>query len=202
MFTGLIRDFGKVVSFENEILSVRSKLQPQIGDSIAINGACLTVIKIKNDIFSVELSHESRKILAHENLKNQVHLEPAMRLSDRFDGHMVQGHIDAVGKVADIKKDENGYDFFIDLQEQIMPYMIQKGSICVDGVSLTINEVFKKGVRLTIIPHTFENTLFDEYKKGRRVNIESDLFARYVYNILHPKRELTWDDVDRMMSSY
>lgn len=202
MFTGLIRDFGEVVSYQNEKLKIKSKLKPQIGDSIAVNGACLTVVEKVNDTFLVELSHETRKHIASENLERQVHLEPAMSLKDRFDGHIVQGHIDGIGEITSIKQDENAYDMFVKVPGNLQPLMMPKGSVCVDGVSLTVNEIINDKIRLTIIPHTFKNTLFDAYKEKRRVNIESDMFARYIYNILHQKKKPTWDEIDKIMSLY
>ena len=110
MFTGLIRELAKVESFSNNILTLKSNYKPKIGDSIAVNGACLTVIKIGNKNFSVELSPESTSLLALENYKNEVHIEPAMQMGDRFEGHIVQGHVDCIGVVEKIEK--NGTIFF------------------------------------------------------------------------------------------
>jgi len=179
MFNGLIREIAKVKSFS----SLKSKYIPQIGDSIAINGVCLTAVKIYNDGFSVELSPETQSKIALENYKNEVHIEPAMKLSDRVDGHLVQGHIDCLGEILEISKTQNSYDVVIKIPTEYMKFVINKGSIAIDGVSLTINDVWSDRFRLTIIPHTFENTLFKTYKIHQRVNIETDMFARYVYNM-------------------
>ncbi len=204
MFTGLIRELAKVESFSNSILTLKAKYKPKIGDSIAVNGACLTVIKISNDSFSVELSPESTNLLALENYKNIVHIEPAMQMGDRFEGHIVQGHIDCVGVVKKIEKSGNSTDFYIEVPTKFLKYMIDKGSVAVDGVSLTINEVLSSSFRLTIIPHTINNTLFKNYKVGSKVNIETDMFARYIYNMFKKgdKDNLTWENVDRIMASY
>lgn len=204
MFTGLIRGLAKVESFSNSILTLKAKYKPKIGDSIAVNGACLTVIKISNDSFSVELSPESTNLLALENYKNIVHIEPAMQMGDRFEGHIVQGHIDCVGVVKKIEKSGNSTDFYIEVPTKFLKYMIDKGSVAVDGVSLTINEVLSSSFRLTIIPHTINNTLFKNYKVGSKVNIETDMFARYIYNMFKKgdKDNLTWENVDRIMASY
>ena len=204
MFTGLIRELAKVESFSNNILTLKSNYKPKIGDSIAVNGACLTVIKISNDSFSVELSPESTSLLALENYKNIVHIEPAMQMGDRFEGHIVQGHIDCVGVVKKIEKSGNSTDFYMEVPTKFLKYMIDKGSVAVDGVSLTINEVLSSSFRLTIIPHTIENTLFKNYKVGSEVNIETDMFARYIYNMFKKgdKDNLTWENVDRIMASY
>ena len=202
MFTGLIREMAKVESFSNNILTLKADYIPKIGDSIAVNGACLTVIKLGNKSFSVELSPESSSILALENYKNEVHIEPAMQMGDRFEGHIVQGHIDCVGTVEKIDKNGNSTDFYIKVPKEFLKYMIPKGSVAIDGVSLTINEVLKSSFRLTIIPHTIQNTLFRNYKVGSKVNIETDMFARYIYNMFKKDNKLSWGDVDRIMARY
>ena len=193
---------AKVESFSNNILTLKANYKPKIGDSIAVNGACLTVIKIAGNSFSVELSPESTKILALENYKNYVHMEPAMQMGDRFEGHIVQGHVDCVGIIKKIDKSGNSTDFYISLPKEFIKYVIPKGSITIDGVSLTVNEVFENSFRLTIIPHTIEITLFKTYKIGSKVNIETDMFARYVYNMFKKDNKLSWGDVDRIMASY
>jgi len=204
VFTGLIREMAKVVSFKNNFLTLNAKYQPKIGDSIAINGACLTVVKTTSDTFTVELSPESQKILAMENYKNEVHMEPAMMMGDRFEGHIVQGHVDCLGTVKSIKSNGNSVDFFIALPSEFSKYIIPKGSVTIDGVSLTVNEVLNDSFRLTIIPHTVNNTLFKNYKVGTKVNLETDMFARYIYNMFKKddKKNLSWDDVDKVMARY
>ncbi|QKF60229.1 riboflavin synthase [Aliarcobacter lanthieri] len=202
MFTGLIRELAKVESFTNNFLTLKAQYNPKIGDSIAVNGSCLTVVKIQKGSFTVELSPETQKIIAMENYKNEVHIEPAMQMGDRFEGHIVQGHVDCVGTISKIVQNGNSTDFFILLPKEFMKYIISKGSITIDGVSLTINEVFKDSFRLTIIPHTIQNTLFKRYKIGSKVNIETDMFARYVYNLFKKDNSLTWSEVDKIMASY
>ncbi|ANE33838.1 6,7-dimethyl-8-ribityllumazine synthase (riboflavin synthase, alpha subunit) [Campylobacter hyointestinalis subsp. lawsonii CCUG 27631] len=206
MFNGLIREIAKVKSFDGKFLNLEAKFRPSLGDSIAINGACLSVVSIQNDGFSVELSSESSKSLAIENYKDKVHIEPAMKIGGRIDGHLLQGHIDAVGEIITIKKLLSGTDFFIKLPKDIMHLVANKGSIAVDGVSLTINEVFEDSIRLTIIPISFRDTLFGEFKVGRRVNIETDLLARYVERILGIKnshnKKLSWQEADFYASLY
>jgi riboflavin synthase len=197
MFNGLIREIGKIKSFSNNKLKILSKLTPQIGDSIAVNGVCLTVTKVFNDGFEVELSPETQKKVAIENYKSgkKVHLEEALRFGDKIDGHLIQGHIDAIGEILEIKKNKNSYDVIIKTEPKIMKYIAPKGSVAIDGVSLTINDVFSDRFRLTIIPHTFENTLFKEYKIHQRVNIETDLFARYIYNMLKKTNNNSIDEI-------
>lgn len=205
MFNGLIKDFGTVIKFDGKTLILKSNLKPNLGDSIAVNGACLSVVKVFENGFSVELSDESKSVLAVRNLKGKVHLEPALKISDKVDGHFVQGHIDGLGEIYKITPLKSGFDFFIKLPLSIMPLMANKGSVAIDGVSLTISEVLKDSIRLTIIPLTMKDTLFGEYKVGRIVNVESDLLARYVKQILSFKDEkkgLSWEEVERISSLY
>lgn len=205
MFTGLIREIATVKSFIGSTLSIRAKHKAKLGDSIAINGACLTVVKVEHDGFSVELSPESQKLLAIENYKNEVHIEPAMMMGDRFEGHIVQGHVDCIGKIKEIKNNGNSYDVFISVDTKFIPYIVPKGSITIDGVSLTVNEVFDDNFRLTIIPHTMKETLFKNYTKGSLVNVETDMFARYVAHIINHNKNtssLSWKDVDSISARY
>ncbi len=191
---------AEVVSYKNNILTLRASYKPGVGDSIAVNGACLTVVDVKDGAFSVELADETRDLIAMENLKERVHIEPAMRMGDRFEGHIVQGHVDCVGSVKQIVKRTNGVDFFVSIPKEYLQYIIPKGSVTIDGVSLTVNEVTDDGFRLTIIPHTLKGTLFSTYRVGRRVNVETDLFARYVANILEKREESSqrgWERVER-----
>ncbi|EAJ7154265.1 riboflavin synthase [Campylobacter jejuni] len=203
MFNGLIREIAKVQSYQNNTLSLKAKYRPNLGDSIAVNGACLSVTKLYEGGFEVELSRESRTHIAIENLKDKVHIEPALRYGDRIDGHLMQGHIDFIGILEKIQKDENGVDFHISLPKEAMKFIAEKGSIGVDGVSLTINEILKNGIRLTIIPITFKETLFKDYQVGRKINIESDLLARYIYAQLQGKNKgLSWEEVERISYLY
>ncbi|ELH9758431.1 riboflavin synthase [Campylobacter jejuni] len=203
MFNGLIREIAKVQSYQNNTLSLKAKYRPNLGDSIAVNGACLSVTKLYEGGFEVELSRESRTHIAIENLKDKVHIEPALRYGDRIDGHLMQGHIDFIGTLEKIQKDENGVDFYISLPKEAMKFIAKKGSIGVDGVSLTINEILKNGIRLTIIPITFKETLFKDYQVGRKINIESDLLARYIYAQLQGKNKgLSWEEVERISYLY
>jgi len=202
MFTGLIKEFATVVSYQNNVLTLKAKYKANIGDSIAVNGVCLTVVLVKSGSFAVELSAETRSIMAVEHLRGKVHIEPAMKLSDRLEGHIVQGHVDCVGVIKSITKNQNGTDFYIDCPKEFSKFISPKGSIAIDGVSLTVNETKKSEFRLTIIPHTLEKTLFGNYKIGDHVNIETDMFARYIYNMIHNNNSSTWDDIDSIMARY
>ncbi|WP_456433119.1 riboflavin synthase [Nitratifractor sp.] len=206
MFTGLIREIGTVVDDRNHILTIRSSLKPEIGDSIAVNGVCLTVTEVLPDGFRVEAADETRRIVPPEKLRGRVHLEPAMRMGDRFEGHIVQGHVDTVGTIRRIERGENATEYIIGVDPAQIPYLVPKGSVAVDGVSLTINEVGTDWFRLTIIPHTVENTLFGDYRPGTRVNIETDLFARYVDHILRHRnsadKQMGWEEIDAISMSF
>ncbi|EES90116.1 riboflavin synthase [Helicobacter canadensis] len=204
MFTGLVREFGKVLGFQQNILTLKAKHRPKVGDSIAVNGACLTAIEIFNNGFSVELSEETQSHIALESYQDLVHIEPALRLQDRLDGHLVQGHIDGIGEIIKIIPHSIGIDFFITANRDILKLCIPKGSIAINGISLTINEVLDDSLRLTLIPHTIQNTLFGQYKVGTKVNIETDMFARMVQHFLSNKKDsnLTWEKVDRILGSY
>lgn len=204
MFTGLIREMATVKAFNGDRLSLKADHKPKLGDSIAINGTCLSVVSIENDGFTVELSPETLTHIATEKLTGKVHIEPAMMMGDRFEGHIVQGHIDTVGTVASISNNGNSYDVTITVDPEFIPIIPPKGSITIDGISLTVNEVHNNSFRLTIIPITMRETLFGSYKKGTRVNIETDVFARYMHHILTTsgKKDLTWKDIDHIHSLY
>ncbi len=205
MFTGLIREIGETISLKDNILTIKSNLNPDIGDSIAVNGVCLTVVSVDSGLFSVELSKETRDIIDVSKFIGKVHLEPAMGIGDKFDGHIVQGHIDCIGEVKEIQKRENGTDFIIKVPIEYIKYIVPKGSIAIDGVSLTINDIYQDSFRLTIIPHTLKETLIQNYKIGTKINIETDIFARYIEHILAHKAKKdspNWRDIDSILMSY
>ena len=205
MFTGLIREIGETISLKDNILTIKSNLNPDIGDSIAVNGVCLTVVSVDSGLFSVELSKETRDIIDISKFIGKVHLEPAMGIGDKFDGHIVQGHIDCIGEVKEIQKRENGTDFIIKVPREYIKYIVPKGSIAIDGVSLTINDIYQDSFRLTIIPHTLKETLIQNYKIGTKINIETDIFARYIEHILAHKAKKdspNWRDIDSILMSY
>ena len=206
MFTGLIREIATVKSYQNNILTIQSKHPAKLGDSIAINGICLTVINLHSDGFDLELADETRSIIDESKISGSVHMEPAMMMNDRFEGHIVQGHVDCVGTVTTITPRENATDFIITVDKKYIAHIIPKGSITIDGISLTVNDVGADNFRLTIIPHTLKETLMKDYKVGTKLNIETDVFARYIEHILShrgkSKKSMSWDDVDTMQMSY
>ncbi|CAA6812237.1 MAG: Riboflavin synthase eubacterial/eukaryotic (EC [uncultured Sulfurovum sp.] len=205
MFTGLIREIATVKSYANNILTIQAKHKAGLGDSIAINGICLTVIKVHGDGFDLELADETRSIIDDSKLSGRVHIEPAMLVTDRFEGHIVQGHVDCIGTISQITSRENGTDFMIKVDPKYIVHIVPKGSVTIDGISLTINEVYKDAFRLTIIPHTLRETLMCHYKVGTKINVETDLFARYIDHILHnksQKKSMSWNDIDAMQMGY
>ena len=204
MFTGLIREMATVQSLSNNTLTLQASYRPKLGDSVAINGVCLSVTALSPAGFSVELSPETQQHVVMENYKGQVHIEPAMVMGDRFEGHIVQGHVDTIGTITEIKNSGNSYDVYVEVDPGQIAYIVPKGSITIDGVSLTVNEVFENSFRLTIIPITMKETLFGSYKKGSRVNIETDMFARYIEHILKHKQKsgLDWNTVERISALY
>ena len=205
MFTGLIREVAKVKSLQNDFLTVASDYTPALGDSIAINGVCLSVVEFSKGWFKVEISPETRAVVAIENFKDGVHIEPAMRVNDRLEGHIVQGHIDAIGVVKKIERESNGVHLTIEIPKEKIKFVIPKGSIAIDGVSLTVNEVYESSFKLTIIPITINHTIIKNYRVGTRVNVETDMFARYLYHMFSTKDKssgLSWDEIDSMMARF
>lgn len=205
MFSGLVREIAKVISLDGAVLSLEAQYIPEIGDSIAVNGACLTVIEIFKNGFSLELSKHTQEILAMERLSNRVHIEPALRADSRLDGHFVQGHIDAIGTITKITTLENQVHFSISTSKQTRMLCIPKGSICVDGISLTLSKTTKDGFELILIPHTMQNTLFGEYRVGMRVHIETDMIVRSIAHILGKipaADEGSWQEIDSILMRY
>ncbi|WP_187864934.1 riboflavin synthase [Helicobacter pylori] len=206
MFSGLIHKIAKVKSFHNNILSIESDLNPKLGDSIAVNGACLTAIESSKTHFSVELSQKTQNSVALENYKDLVHIEPALKANASLDGHFVQGHIDAIGVIEKIIHNSNQVDFFISTSKETLLLCVEQGSIAIDGVSLTLSKVEEKGFWLTIIPYTLENTLFKTYQLKRRVNIETDMLVRSIASILKKTKGLeknfSWNDADALTLGY
>jgi riboflavin synthase len=206
MFTGLIREMATVKRYAGNLLSLRAQYRPQIGDSVAVNGVCLTVIGVHADGFEVELADETRAVIDEGRLRGRVHIEPAMQMHDRFEGHIVQGHVDTLGTVARITPGENGTDFYLTVPEKYLRYIVPKGSITIDGVSLTVNTVDDRGFHLMIIPHTLQNTLIGTYRIGSHVHIETDMFARYIDHLLShrasQKRRLSWNEIDAIALGY
>ena len=202
MFSGLVREVAEVKSFKNNTLEILSSYRPTIGDSIAINGACLTVIELFSNGFSLNLTTHTQEKIAVENLKEKVHIEPALKMSDRLDGHLVQGHIDGIAILSEIEKSNSQTRFFLKLPPHLHHLMVVDGSVCVDGISLTISDFQAPYLILTLIPHTFTQTLFHTYKVGRRLNIESDMIVRSIAKLMGKMQKGDWERFDRLTLGY
>lgn len=194
MFTGIIQAVGTVAKLESTGSDMRitintgtldmSDVQP--GDSITVSGVCLTVVEFGGDYFVADMSGET---LAHTtlgklNTGSAVNLEKALTPTTRLGGHLVSGHVDGVGSVAECKDDGRSIRFSIQAPDALAKYIAAKGSICVDGVSLTVNTVKGSLFELNIVPHTLQETTLSEYSAGREVNLEVDLIARYLERLL------------------
>ena len=194
MFTGIIQTTGHIskIDLNNSnghfTFKVKNFLlnDVKIGDSISVNGVCLSVVEKTLDTFSVDISNETMRLTTFSQLKvnNNVNLEKAMALSDRINGHFVSGHIDGTGVIREKRKDGNSTFLLIEFPNDLKKYISKKGSISIDGVSLTINKIESNKLGISIIPHTISGTIISEYKKGTRVNIEVDLIARYLDKLI------------------
>ena len=193
MFTGLIEDLGTVRAFKRHgsvaQLKVASRLVAddlQLGESIAVNGACLTVTGWDTDGFNVDVSPETlqRTTLGALSTGDPVNLERALRLSDRLGGHLVSGHIDAISMIRRRRPQQTTVAFDISLPTGAERYLVAKGSVAIDGISLTVNQVTGDFFTVMVIPHSLNHTTLQHYWEGSRVNIETDLLGRYVERLL------------------
>ncbi len=185
MFTGIVEEIGHINSVNKDSISVSCKKileDINIGDSIAVNGVCLTVTSFDNSSFNADVSYETMRVtkLGDLQVNDSVNLERAMLATSRFGGHIVSGHIDCVGKILDINKNGNFYELNISIPDGNAQYIIKKGSITIDGISLTIYDLTNNSVKIAVIPHTFENTNLKTLKTNSFVNIEFDILGKYV----------------------
>ncbi len=199
MFTGIVEDIGKVINITNSRIEIETVLTDvKTGDSVAVNGVCLTVTEIKNKILSFDYSPTTSDITNISLLKKNsvVNLERALTLQSRLGGHIVSGHIDTSTEIIDIKKDGNFYFISFAVNEEIKKYVVKKGFVAIDGISLTVAELSDTKFSVTMIPETFNKTIFHTHKIGNIVNIEIDVFAKYVeklFNKKDEKKEITMD---------
>ncbi|HEX3690840.1 MAG TPA: riboflavin synthase [Solirubrobacteraceae bacterium] len=192
MFTGLIADLGRIEGVERSgdgvRLSVSSALTSQLaeGDSIAVNGVCLTATDVKPTAFATDVMNETLRLssLADARAGSPVNLELAMRLSDRLGGHMVQGHVDGMGTVREIAADGFARRLEIEAGEEVLRYVVHKGSITVDGVSLTVAGLRDASFTVSLIPETLERTNLGHADVGTTVNLEVDVLAKYVERLV------------------
>jgi len=193
MFTGLIEDLGTVRELQRQSSRVRLAVDTaipaaelQLGESIAVNGICLTVVAIGGGGFLADVSPETleRSTLGALAAGSRVNLERALRLSDRLGGHLVSGHVDAIATISERVQDRNAVRFTFRMPAEVNRFVAEKGSVAIDGISLTVNAVTEDSFAVAVIPHTLAMTTLQEKKSGDRVNIETDLLARYVARLL------------------
>ena len=193
MFTGIIEEVGAIKQIthgqHSEVRNIQARTvleNTKIGDSIAVNGICLTVTRLFADSFSADVMHETlnRSSLAGLMVRSRVNLERAMAADGRFGGHIVSGHIDGTGVIRSLTREENAIWVSIGTSPQILHLIVEKGSICIDGISLTVAKVEEEGFQVSVIPHTGEETTLLEKVPGDSVNLENDVIGKYVERLL------------------
>ncbi|CCG55705.1 riboflavin synthase subunit alpha [Brachyspira pilosicoli WesB] len=194
MFTGIVEEIGTVKSVQSKVITIEaSKIfdDLHLGDSVAVNGTCLTVSSFGNKIFNADVTQETFNRTNLRSLKNgsKVNLERAMTLSGRFGGHIVSGHIDGVGSIKSMKKDDNAIILTIEVSKHLMKYIVEKGSVAVDGISLTVASLTDNSFSIAVIPHTLKETVLYYKKEGDKVNIENDVIGKYVERLLTFKED-------------
>jgi riboflavin synthase len=204
MFTGIIEEMGTVKALRREAGAARLTLTASkvldgtvLGDSICVNGVCLTVVDLGTNEFSADVAVETLKVTNLGDLRtgSRVNLERALQLSARIGGHLVSGHVDAVGRVREKREEGNGWRIFIDAPGTALRYVIKKGSIAIDGISLTVADVDARGFSIAMIPHTAKLTTLGYKSAGDSVNLESDIIGKYVERLLpgHTEKGVSLD---------
>ena len=199
MFTGIIEAVGCIKEIEAVAGDMRLHVTTrhknggvldmsdvQLGDSIAVNGVCLTVIEVNDATFVADVSNETINLTSLSNLSagSPVNLEKALLPTTRLGGHLVSGHVDGLGEVISIKEESRSIQLVIRSPEELKHYIANKGSVCIDGISLTVNKISNANFDINIVPHTQQQTIIKNYKAGTKVNIEVDLIARYLERLL------------------
>jgi len=198
MFTGIIEEMGSVKALRREGGAARLTIAASavlggtvLGDSICVNGVCLTVVHMTPQEFSADVAVETLRVTNLGDLKNgtKVNLERALQLSARIGGHLVSGHVDAVGRIREKREEGNGWRIFIDGPDSVLRYVIKKGSIAIDGISLTVADMDQSGFSIAMIPHTAKLTTLGFKSAGDRVNLEADIIGKYVERLLSGRVE-------------
>ena len=195
MFTGIIEEIGRIEQIQkgrhSAVLTIQAQIIPEdlkAGDSIAVNGICLTVTSFSSGSFSADVMHETlnRSAFAHLKRNSRVNLERAMPANGRFGGHIVTGHVDGVGKIIGIRRDDTAIWYTLQAEPSVMRYIVEKGSVAIDGISLTVARKFSDRFSVSAIPHTVRVTTLNERREGDLVNLENDIIGKYVDRLLNP----------------
>lgn len=206
MFTGIVEEIGRIKSINNKAQLMEITIEcekvlegTKYGDSIATNGVCLTVTELSSNYFKAQLMKESLNKTNFSSYMpgDRVNLERALRADGRLDGHMVQGHVDGLGNIKNIINKTNNFEIIIQADKDILKYIVQKGSVCLDGVSLTVSDVGEDFFKVSIIPTTLKETILADKKEGDYLNIETDILGRYIYKIFSRKEEKKEDKLTR-----
>jgi len=204
VFTGIVEELGKVKTIRHSgssaVLTIECKKildDIDLGDSIAVNGVCLTVVNFDSSGFSADVMPETMAYSSLGSLKagSPVNLERAMAASGRFGGHIVSGHIDGTGSIVNVRRDSNAVWYEIACSRELCRFVIKKGSVALDGISLTVAELFSGGFAVSIIPHTLEATALGKKKAGDTVNIENDCIGKYVAHLMSFDGDAAADEV-------
>ena len=196
MFTGIVEEMGTIRSIRKGTHSAVLEIQARVvledihvGDSIAVNGVCLTATSFTPSTFTADVMHETlnRSSLAALHPGSRVNLERAMAANGRFGGHIVSGHVDGLGTVLSTQKDDNAIWYTIGASPEVLRYVVEKGSITIDGISLTVAKVDDQSFAISAIPHTVAVTVLQDRKPGDKVNLETDIIGKYVEKLLQPK---------------
>ena len=203
MFTGIVEDVGSIGSIEQNgsslVLQIKAKFASELtfGESVAVNGICLTVTKKDDASFSADVTPETfrRTSLSLLSADSPVNLERAMRADGRFGGHIVSGHIDGTGRLTAIRREDNAYNVFFRVEKPLFRYIIEKGSVALDGISLTVASVKNEGIygefSVAVIPHTWENTALKNKRVGSIINVECDVVGKYIEHFVSFGKEET-----------
>lgn len=215
MFTGIVEEIGKIQSIKkgdkSSVITVQGDKifgDIHIGDSIAVNGVCLTVATFSNNNFIADIMNETLSKSTLGSLKNgsDVNLERAMSANRRFGGHIVSGHIDGVGEITKIQKDDNAIWYTVKVEDNLMKYIVEKGSIAIDGISLTVARVDNIQFSVSIIPHTAQETILSHRQIGDNVNLENDIIGKYVEKLItFENKKKDYNNITReflMMNGY
>ena len=194
MFTGIIESVGRINNIEPVGGDMRLHVgvgsldmtDVQLGDSIAVNGVCLTAVEFGKNHFVADVSNETITLTSLKSLAagSEVNLEKALLPTTRLGGHLVSGHVDGLGEIISIKEESRSIQFIIKAPDELKHYIAMKGSICIDGTSLTVNSITDANFEINIVPHTQQRTIIKNYKPGTKVNLEVDLIARYLERLL------------------